>query len=114
MERCFCIISIKSRSYFINSVTVSLHSEAVNKRYELNGGVEGATDLFAALAAIIASFLKINWPVWGEITMGGLSLIATIVLFISSYSHIVYVAYACHVIYRSTFAFVITIARWVW
>ena len=83
-----------------------------NKQYQLNGVVEGCTDLFSALAAIIASLLKINWPVWGEITMGGLSFIATIVLFVSSYTHIVYIAYACNVIHQSTYAFAITIARY--
>ena len=92
---------------------IIIFTDAVEKRYQLNGLVEGITDLFAALTAVLASLLKVNWPVWGEITMGSLSLIATVVLFISSYSRIVYVAYACHVIYRSTFAFVITIARWV-
>lgn len=92
-------------------LSIIILTDAVHKRYQLNGLVEGTTDLFAALTAVLASLLKVNWPVWGEITMGSLSLLATVVLFISSYSHVVYVAYACHVIYRSTFAFVITIAR---
>ena len=86
---------------------------AIDKRYVYNGLVEGATDLLAAATAVTASLLKVNWSVWGEITMGGLSLLATMLLFMESYTRKIWVAYIGHILYRSTYAFVITIARWV-
>lgn len=90
-----------------------LFLEAIERHYEWNGLVEGATDLLATGTALLASLLNVNWLIWGEMTMGSLSLLATITLLIASYSRIIYVAYAAHVLYRSTYAFVITIARWV-
>ena len=85
-------------------------SDSTGHRQEWNGLVEGTTDLVAAGFALLASFLKVNWPVWGEITMGALSLVDAIVLLVASHTGIVWVAYGAHIIYRSSFAFVITIA----
>lgn len=82
----------------------------LGNRREWNGLVEGTTDLVAAGFALLASFLKVNWPVWGEMTMGALSLVDAIVLLLASHTGIVWVAYGAHIIYRSSFAFVITIA----
>ena len=86
----------------------------LDSRKPWNGIVEGTTDLVAAFAALLASVLKVNWGVWGEVSMGFLTLLQSLLLLTSSYISIVYVAYACHVVYRSLYAFMITIARWVW
>ena len=61
----------------------------LGNRREWNGLVEGTTDLVAAGFALLASFLKINWPVWGEITMGALSLVDAMVLLLASHTAIV-------------------------
>jgi thiamine transporter 2/3 len=79
----------------------------------MNGLVEGMTDLGAAAMALLASLLRVDWSLWGELTMGSLSLLAAIVLMVSSYTGYVWLAYMCHVMFRSTYAFIITIARYV-
>jgi thiamine transporter 2/3 len=84
--------------------------DAVDRRYEMNGLVEGMTDLGAAAMALLASLLRVDWSLWGELTMGSLSLLAAIVLMVSSYTGYVWLAYMCHVMFRSTYAFIITIA----
>lgn len=80
-----------------------------NKR-EWNGLVEGTTDLVSAAAALLASFLRVNWSVWGEVTMGGLAMVDCLMLLLASHINIIWIAYAAHVLYRSTYAFIITIA----
>lgn len=82
----------------------------LSNRREWNGLVEGTTDLVAASCALTASFLKVNWPVWGEITMGVLSLVDAIMLLLASHTGIIWVAYGAHIAYRSSYAFIITIA----
>ena len=77
---------------------------------EWNGLVEGTTDLVAAFAALLVSFLRINWSVWGELTMGVLSMVDCLMLLLASHISINWIAYGAHIIYRSTYSFVITIA----
>ena len=81
------------------------------KDHEWNGVVEGVTDLVSAGSAILASLLKVNWFAWGELTIGIFSLIQSMLLLISSNTRIIWVAYGNHVIYRASFAFMITIVR---
>lgn len=90
---------------------LSFALDAIAKRRQWNGVVEGVTDLCAAMAALLASNIRINWSIWGELSMGTLSLLAAIVLMVSSYTELVWLAYCCHILYRSSYAFVITIAR---
>ena len=77
---------------------------------EWNGVVEGTTDLVSALAALLASFLRVNWSMWGELTMGMLSLVDCLMLLLASYISISWIAYGAHIVYRSSYSFVITIA----
>lgn len=88
----------------------SHNSALLDNRREWNGLVEGTTDLVAASCALLASFLKVNWPVWGELTMGVLSLVDALMLLLASHTQIIWIAYGAHVVYRSSYAFVITIA----
>lgn len=81
------------------------------QRHELNGIIEGTTDLVAAFAALLASLLKVNWSVWGELTMGVFSLAQAFLLYFASQANQVWIAYLCHIIYRSSYSFMITIAR---
>ena len=81
--------------------------------HEYNGLVEALATLCAAAAAFILSFkfMKVNWPVWGELTIGALSLLDSVLLLVASSTKALWLAYICHILYRTTYAFLITIAR---
>ena len=86
-------------------------AEEAGDSHEFNGLVEALATLSSALAALAISFLKINWAVWGELLIGLFSLVDCVMLFISSSTQMVWVAYLCHILYRTTYSFLITIAR---
>ena len=79
--------------------------------HEYNGVVEALATLCAAAAAASVSLLKVNWAVWGELTIGGLSLLDGVVLLLASSATELWGVYLSHIVYRSTYAFLITIAR---
>lgn len=79
--------------------------------HEWNGLVEAIATLCSAAAAFLLSFIKVDWSVWGEITIGVLSLLDSAVLLFASSANVLWGVYLCHIIYRTTYAFLITIAR---
>ena len=62
-------------------------------------------------ATLLFLLLQVNWPLWGELTIGCLSLLDSAVLFIAASTKLLWLAYICHILYRTTYAFLITIAR---
>ena len=81
--------------------------------YVYNGVVEAVTTLVAALAAFSLSLLRVNWSLWGEVSIGLLSLVQSLTLVFASQTKVLWLAYLCHVIYRTTYTFLITIASYV-
>jgi len=79
--------------------------------YKYNGLVEAMATLSSAGAAFVLSFLRVNWSLWGELTIGLLSMLDAGVLFLSSALPYLWAVYLCHIAYRTTYAFLITIAR---
>ena len=88
--------------------------KATGESYEYNGLVEAMATLTSAGAAFVISFMKVNWPVWGELTIGLLSLVDGVVLLAASSANYLWGVYLCHIVYRSTYTFLITIARYVY
>ena len=97
---------------YVQSLWKEIHDES-GATYEYNGLVEALATLCAAAAAFILSFkfMKVNWPVWGELTIGALSLLDSVVLLVASSTNVLWLAYICRIIFRTTYAFLITIAR---
>ncbi len=79
--------------------------------YTYNGLVEAMATLCSAGAAFMLSFLRVDWSLWGEATIGLLSLLDAAVLFLSAVLPYLWAVYLCHIVYRTTYAFLITIAR---
>ena len=79
--------------------------------YDYNGLVEALATLCSAAAAFVLSFLKVNWSVWGEVTIGALSMMDSLLLLVASSADELWLAYLCHILYRTTYSFLITIAR---
>ena len=88
-------------------------AEDAHQSHEYNGLVEAVAQLCSALAALLISAVKINWRLWGEVIIGLLCLVDSVMLLIASQSLTVWTAYLCHILYRTTYSFLITIARWV-
>ena len=86
---------------------------ATGATYVYNGLVEALATLFSAAAAFVLALMTVNWPLWGELTIGALSLLDSAVLLVAATTNLLWLAYICHVLYRVTFSFLITIARWV-
>ena len=98
----------------IGNYVQSLWKEVADENeqtHEWNGLVEAIATLCSAAAAFFLSFVKVDWSVWGEITIGLMSLLDSAVLLFASSTHALWGVYLCHIIYRTTYAFLITIAR---
>ncbi len=77
-----------------------------------NGVVEAIATLCSAGAAFSLSFVRVHWAEWGELTIGLLSLVDSGLLLLASWSSQLWLVYLCHIIYRTTYAFLITVARY--
>lgn len=97
----------------VGNYVQSLWKEVAGANAEYNGVVEALATLCAAGSAFVLSLLKVNWPVWGELTIGVLSLLDSIVLLLASSASQLWGVYLAHIVYRSSYSFLITIARWV-
>lgn len=82
-----------------------------DQSHEWNGLVEAIATLCSACAAFSLSFTRVRWAEWGELTIGLLSLIDCGLLLLASWTNLLWVVYLCHIVYRTTYAFLITIAR---
>ena len=88
-------------------------AEETHQSHEYNGLVEAVAQLSSALAALGVTAVRINWRLWGELVIGLLCFIDAVLLLVASHSDQLWIAYLCHVLYRTTYSFLITIARWV-
>ena len=87
------------------------NENALEHRHVYNGGVEATATIFAAGAAFVISVLKVNWPLWGEFTIALFSLLDAVLLFVAASAETLWLAYICHILYRMSYSFLITIAR---
>lgn len=87
------------------------NEHALENRHLYNGVVEATATICAAGAAFIISLLKVNWPIWGELTIAIFSLLDAVLLFVAASAKTLWLAYVCHILYRMSYSFLITIAR---
>lgn len=87
------------------------NEHALKNRHLYNGAVEATATICAAGAAFIISLLKVNWPLWGELTIALFSLLDAVLLFVAASANTLWLAYVCHICYRMSYSFLITIAR---
>lgn len=89
-------------------------AEDTHQSHEYNGVVEAVAQLSSAVAALAVTAIRINWRLWGELVIGLLCFVDFVLLLIASHSEELWIAYLCHILYRTTYSFLITIARWVY
>ncbi|XP_077988016.1 thiamine transporter 2-like [Glandiceps talaboti] len=75
-----------------------------------NGAVEAAATLAGALAAFVLAFIKFNWTIFGELTLGIVSIMDAAVLVVMGMTNNIWFAYSFYVLFRASYQFLITIA----
>lgn len=96
----------------VGNVVQSLWKEVASLSHEYNGVVEALATLLAAGAATLVSLLKVDWSRWGELTIGALSLLDAFLLLMASSAQHLWLVYLSHILYRMTYSFLITVARY--
>ncbi|XP_070538092.1 thiamine transporter 2-like [Ptychodera flava] len=91
--------------------------DLINPSYEAedsvnvyNGAVEAVATLSGALSAFILAFVKFNWTIFGELTLGVVSVLDSCLLLVMSITSNIWIAYAFYVLFRASYQFLITIA----
>ena len=101
-------------SNYVQSLWSDIASEAsggTEPSHRLYNGLVIATEtLVASGGAFLVSLLKIDWSIWGELLLGLLSVADCAFLFIASATSQLWLAYLCQILFRGSYAFVITIA----
>lgn len=75
-----------------------------------NGAVEAILTLSGFLVALLAGYLKFNWEVKGEITLGIFSMIQGILIVVISQTDYIFLCYAFYIIFGILYHFMVTIA----
>ena len=94
---------------YAQSLWVQIANDA-GTDYEYNGLVEAVATLCASAGALCLSFLRVNWPVWGEVAIAGASVVDSAALLVSAVTSRLWGAYICYVVYRVTYSCLVTIA----
>lgn len=89
------------------------HITGSHSKKVYNGGVFACGTLFSALLVFLFSLIKVQWNgVVSEVLIGLISLLDTALLLIMAYTENVWIAYVNYVIFRASYAFVLTVASY--
>jgi thiamine transporter 2/3 len=75
-----------------------------------NGAVEAILTLSGFLVALLAGYLRFNWEVKGEVTLGIFSLIQGLLIVVISQTEYIFLCYAFYIVYGILYHFMVTIA----
>ncbi|KAJ3652560.1 hypothetical protein Zmor_018514 [Zophobas morio] len=75
-----------------------------------NGAVEAIITLLGFLAALLAGYLKFNWEIKGELTLGLFSLIQGALMVVVSQTEYLFLCYVFYIVFGILYHFMITIA----
>jgi thiamine transporter 2/3 len=75
-----------------------------------NGAVEAILTLSGFLVALLAGYLRFNWEVKGEVTLGIFSLIQGVLIVVISQTEYIFLCYAFYIVYGILYHFMVTIA----
>lgn len=76
-----------------------------------NGLVLAIATLLGAAAALALAYIKFDWCIFGELMAGIVSILDGLLLLIISLTNQIWLCYACYIIFRASYALLITIAR---
>ena len=76
-----------------------------------NGLVLAIGTLLGAAAALGLAYVKFDWCIFGELMAGIVSILDGFLLLVMSLTNQIWLCYACYIIFRASYALLITIAR---
>ncbi|KAM3876203.1 thiamine transporter 2-like [Diretmus argenteus] len=74
-----------------------------------NGGVDGIATLSGAAASIAVGHVSLEWSVWGELVLGGFSVLIAGALFLMDLTNNIWLNYACYTLFKTFYMQLITI-----
>ncbi|XP_078580862.1 thiamine transporter 2-like [Branchiostoma floridae x Branchiostoma japonicum] len=75
-----------------------------------NGVAEALTTLLGALVSFSVGYIKLNWSVFGELTLGVMSAVEAILLVAMATTNNIWVCYGCGVLFKTSYYMLITVA----
>lgn len=78
---------------------------------DYNGAVFACGTLLSAVAVFLFSLVKPEWNLIAFALIGLIALLDTVLLFLMAVTKKVLIAYICYVVFRSSYAFTLTVAR---
>ncbi|XP_035032889.1 thiamine transporter 1 [Hippoglossus stenolepis] len=74
-----------------------------------NGGVDAIGMLSGAAAAVAVGHVSLEWSVWGELILGGFTLLIAAAVFLMEMTDNIWISYACYIIFKALYMQLITI-----
>ncbi|XP_035658297.1 thiamine transporter 2-like [Branchiostoma floridae] len=75
-----------------------------------NGIAEALTTLLGALVSFSVGYMKLNWSVFGELTLGVMSAVEAILLVAMATTNNIWVCYGCGILFKTSYYMLITVA----
>ncbi|KAK7883344.1 hypothetical protein WMY93_029518 [Mugilogobius chulae] len=111
---CWCIwwaLATCGYNQTVNYVQVLWeHIEPAQNSSIYNGGVEAVSYLLSAATAYGVGFTEVAWERWGELALGGFSVLGAASLFLMTFIGNIWVCYAGYVVFKCLYMLLITIA----
>ncbi|CAM4576638.1 unnamed protein product [Leuciscus chuanchicus] len=85
------------------------HIEPSSTASVYNGGVEAVCTLVGAAAAFSVGYIRVQWGVWGELSLGGFSAIGAGCVFLMGFTNNIWLCYAGYAVFKASYMFLITI-----
>ncbi|XP_051580510.1 solute carrier family 19 member 3b [Myxocyprinus asiaticus] len=85
------------------------HIEPSSTSAVYNGGVEAVCTLVGAAAAFSVGHIRVQWGVWGELSLGVFSAVGAGCVFLMGLTNNIWLCYAGYAIFKASYMFLITI-----
>uniref|UniRef100_A0A8C1YFE9 Solute carrier family 19 member 3b n=1 Tax=Cyprinus carpio TaxID=7962 RepID=A0A8C1YFE9_CYPCA len=85
------------------------HIEPSTTSSVYNGGVEAVCTLVGAAAAFSVGYIRVQWGVWGELSLGVFSAIGAGCVFLMGLTNNIWLSYAGYAIFKASYMFLITV-----
>lgn len=83
---------------------------ATENKNVYNGGVEAVSTLLGAITSFAAGFVKIRWPLWSELVIGGITALQAGLLLLMGTTDNIWVCYVAYALFRGFYQFLVPIA----
>ncbi|XP_050933220.1 thiamine transporter 1 [Lates calcarifer] len=74
-----------------------------------NGGVDAISTLSGAAATVAVGHMSLEWSVWGELILGGFTLLIAGAIFLMDLSDNIWISYTCFILFKTVYMQLTTI-----